>query len=196
MTAPTLVRSSALALSLGLCASCVSFAPRPVAAGDWHFGGSSSGLWSTTDGGDYGDTDSLDLQVTGGRFVSEQVLVEGVVEIADANLEDSSGDETDLTTFHVGAGARYYAMTDGTSRPYLGLRGGFSHINIDDDFSGTDESDTSPFAEVRLGLESMVSPCAAVDMGISWQEIFSRRLGSLDDDITTFGLFVGFSIWL
>jgi hypothetical protein len=196
MMFPSLVRTAALALGLTFTTACMTTAPRPIQAGDWHFGGSSGGLWSKTDGGDFGDTQTFDAQITGGRFVTDQVHVEGIVGVSDSNFEDSSGDESDVTTMKLGAGARYYPSPEGASRPYIGLRGGFSHINVDDDFTGTDESDTSPFLEARLGLEAMLGANAAVDLGLSWEQIFSRQLGSVDEDFTTFGLFVGFSIWL
>ena len=191
-----LARTSALALLLSL-AACRNVAPKPQQAGDWHFEGSTSALYSTTDGGDFGDEDTLDLQITGGAFAIDQLLVEGILGISDTTFEAPSGsNETETTTMEIGFGARYYPTTDGASRPYLGIRTGMSHINVDDDFTGTDESDTSPFVEGRLGLEAFVSSAAAIDMGVRWQEVFSRDLGSSDDDLTTFGLFLGFSVWL
>ena len=201
MTASTLARSSTpvlslFALALTLAAGCASHPPRPTQAGDWHFEGSSSGLWSKTEGGDFGDTETISAQVTGGRFATDQLLIEGIVGASDSNVEDDDGFETDIATMQLGIGARYYTTSEGSSRPYLGVRGGFSNVNVDDDFAGTDESDTSPFVDARLGLEAFVAESAAVDFGVNWQEIFSRDLGSVEEDLTTFGVYVGFSVWL
>jgi opacity protein-like surface antigen len=193
----TLARTSALVLLLSFAASCKGVAPKPVQAGDWHLEGSSAALYSKTDGGDFGDTDTLDVQITGGVFALDQLLVEAIFGVSDSTFEDgSTSDETTTTTMDMGFGARYYPMPEGSSRPYLGIRSGLSHINVDDEFTGLDESDTSPFFEARLGLEAFVSTSAAVDMGVRWQEVFSRDLGSSDDDLSTFGIFLGLSIWL
>jgi hypothetical protein len=202
MTASTLARHSTLVLSLlslstTLAAGCAGTRPpRATQAGDWHYEGSSSGLWSKTEGGDFGDTETIAVQVTGGRFATDQLLIEGIVGASDSNVEDDAGFETDISTMQLGIGARYYTTHEGSNRPYLGVRGGFSNVNVDDDFAGTDESDTSPFVDARLGMEAFVAESAAVDFGVNWQEIFSRDLGSVEEDLTTFGIYVGFSIWL
>lgn len=197
MLTSTLARTSALALVLGLTAACAStIAPRPSQAGDWHFEGGSSALYSASNGGDYGDTDIIAVEISGGRFVTDQVLVEGIASANDTSFEDNANNTLETTAFELGVGARFYPTPEGASRPYIAAQGGFNNYGINDDFTGADESDTSPFVEARLGLEAFVSSCAAIDMGVSWQEIFSRDIGSSDDDITTFGVFVGFSVWL
>lgn len=197
MLTSILARTSVLALGLALFASCKSTsAPCPTQVGDWHWEGGSSALYSTTDGGDFGDTDVFAVEFTGGRFATEQLLVEGIIGVNDTQFEDSTGAEVDTTTMDVGIGVRFYTNTEGSSRPYIGVRTGMNIFDVNDDIAATDETDTSPFVEGRLGLEAFVSSCAAVDMGVSWKEIFSRDLGTTEEDISTLAFFVGFSIWL
>ena len=197
MPTSILARASALAFLLGLAAACKStVAPPPSHPGDWHFEGGSSALYSTSNGGDFGDTDVIAFSVEGGQFVLDQLLVEGIVSVNDTNFEDSANNELETTTMQLGVGARYYTNPEGSSRPYLAAQVGFDHFDVNDDFTGADESDTSPFVEARLGLEAFVGNATAVDMGVSWQEVFSRDIGSSSDDISTFGVFVGFSVWL
>ena len=190
-------RASALALGLAFVASCASTnPPRPSQAGDWHWEAGSSALFSTTDGGDFGDTDVFSVDFTGGRFATDQLLIEGIASASDTQFEDSSGAEVDTNTMEIGIGARFYPSPDGSSRPYIGVRTGMNIFDINDDIAAVDETDTSPFVEGRLGLEAFVSSCAAVDMGVSWKQIFARDLGTTEDDVSTLALFVGFSIWL
>ncbi|MFN0007578.1 MAG: hypothetical protein ACKVXR_06680 [Planctomycetota bacterium] len=197
MLTSILSRASALALGLTFVASCASTnPPRPSQAGDWHWEGGSSALFSMTDGGDFGDTDVFSVDVAGGRFATDQLLIEGIASASDTQFEDSAGDEINTSTMEIGVGARFYPSPDGSSRPYIGLRTGMNVFDINDDIAATDETDTSPFVEARLGLEAFVSSCAAVDMGFSWKQIFSRDLGPTEDDVSNLALFVGFSIWL
>lgn len=197
MLTPILARTSALALGLALIASCASTsAPRPTQAGDWHWEAGSAALYSATDGGDFGDTDVFSVDFTGGCFATDQLLIEGIVGMSDTTFEDSAGAEVNTTTMDVGIGARFYTSPDASTRPYIGVRTGMSVYDINDDIAAVDESDASPFVEGRLGLEAFVTSCAAVDMGASWKQIFSRDLGTTEEDISTVALFVGFSIWL
>ena len=190
-------RTTVLALVLGLASSCASpINPRPAQAGDWHIEGDTSALYTTTQGGDYGDTDTFALRFAGGRFVTDQILVEGLAGASDTTFEDNANNELRTTTMELGIGGRYYTTTEGSSRPYIAANTGFNFVDIHDDFTGNDDSDSSPFVGASLGIEAFVGSCAAVDMGFSWQEVFSRNLGSSSDNLNTYGVFVGFSLWL
>jgi len=177
MLTSTLARTSVLALLIGLAASCQTpIAPRPAQPGDWHIEGSTSALYTTTQSGDYGDTDTFALRFAGGRFVTDQILVEGLADVNDTTFEDNANNEIRTTAMDLGIGGRYYTTTEGSSRPYLAVNTGFNFVDIHDDFTGSDDSDTSPFVGASLGLEAFV--------------------GSSEDDLATYGVFVGFSLWL
>ena len=198
MLTSTLARTTVLALVLGLASSCAApINPRPAQAGDWHIEGDSSALYSQTQGGDHGDTDNLAARFTGGRFVNDQILVEGIVGVSASKFtEDGTNNELKTTTMDLGVGGRYYTNTEGSTRPYIAVNTGFNFVDIHDDFTGNDDSDNSPFVGASLGFEAFVGSNVAVDMGFSWQEIFSRDLGSTSDNLNTYGVFVGFSLWL
>jgi hypothetical protein len=189
-------RAFASALILLVVAGCSSTAsPRSARAGDWHFDGGTSSLGSRTDGGDFGDVDTISAQIAGGVFVARHLLLEGLLAADHFSFDGDGNVETKLTTASVGAGLRLYSFSEGKTRPYLGLRGGLSHLDVNDEFTGLDDSDTAPFAEARLGLESFLGDTVALDIGLYWQGIFARELRGIEDDISSVGAYVGLSIW-
>jgi len=166
-----------------------------VAIGDYHVAAGSSGLLQTTDGGDYGDSKEFSMNGSAGKFLSENLLLEGVAFLSSRSAEADNGNDTDATIAALGAGVRYYTDTQSTRRPYFGAAAGLAHVSFDDDGTGIDDSDTTPFLQVHGGLEAFLTNTVAVDLNLFLRDVLELELESAEDDITTFGLAVGLSIW-
>lgn len=180
-----------------VAASCgATPTPPPIAAGDGHLAGSSGALVANIDGGDFGETDRIDGQIAAGQFLSSRILLEGIAAYSSTEGEGALGQENEVSFVRAGIGGRYYFETAATTRPYLGLAGGMAGVDIDDGVGIVDDSDTAPFVEARLGMESFLTNSAAMDFGVAWQEILSVDLAGTEEDIRWLGAFVGLSIWL
>jgi hypothetical protein len=194
----SLVRfGSALLVGLVLCTSCrLAQNVRPAQVGDWRINGQSNALLSTQDGGDLGDKDTFRVGASAGRFIAENWMLEGIGTLEATKQENSNGDDTDTQVFTVGAGARYYFDTQSPSRPYGVVQAGIANVDIDDDATGIDDSDTAPFVRVAGGIELFLNDYAAVDLGLAFEQIFDLEIAATEDDLTTVSGFVGLSIWL
>ena len=186
-----------LLVSLALFASCkMAQSVRPAKVGDWRVNGQSNALLSTRDGGDLGDTDTFQVGASAGRFISEGWMLEGIGTLEATKEEDAGGNDTDIMIFTIGGGVRYYFDTQSPSRPYAGIQGGIASLDLDDDSTGIDDSDTAPFVRAVGGIEMFLNDHAAIDVGVSFEEIFDLELVSVEDDLQTISAFVGLSIWL
>ena len=188
---------SLLLVCLLLPAACKTSSPPPPArVGDWRIAGASNALLASRDGGDFGDTDVFRGGVSAGRMISETLMLEGVATFEDSKAEDSAGNDTNLRTFSVGGGVRYYFDTQSASRPYIGVQGGIAAVDVDDDLTTIDDSDTAPFARAGIGLESFLNEHAALDIGLVYERIFNVELNSVEDDMSTVAGMIGLSVWL
>ena len=186
------IMSFALLLLGSACATTPT--PRAIAAGDWHWAGTSNALIEFEDGGDFGDTERVAAGVSGGRFGTENLLVEGVLS---ASLESEEppggGPDADTTILVAGAGLRYYFDSHSIRRPYAGIGAGLGRFDFD--FGGIDDSDTVPVVNARLGMEVFVINLVAIDIALAVEHALDLELGGVEDDITSFGLSAGFAIW-
>jgi hypothetical protein len=189
-----LVPLAVLATSLASCKMAQTV--RPAAVGDWRVNGQSNAMISSTDGGDLGDTDEFRIGASAGRFVSPGWLLEGVGTLDAKKEEDSAGNDRDTTIFTVGAGVRYYFDTVSPTRPYAALQGGIASIDLDDDATGIDDSDTAPFARIAGGVELFLNDHVSVDIGLAYERIFDIEIVDVSDDLSTFAGYVGLSVWL
>jgi len=188
----------AVALLAGLLSTaCQTSGPvRPASIGDWRVAGASNALIASRDGGDFGDTDTIRGGISGGRFFTDEMMWEGVVTLEDTKAENSAGADTDAQVFTLGGGVRYYFDTVSASRPYAVAQAGLARLDVDDDVTGVDDSDTAPFLRVGGGLESFLNEHIAVDFGVMYERIFDLDLESANDDISTLAAMVGISVWL
>ena len=192
------VRSgSVLFAALALLPACkMAQNVRPAQIGDWRINGQSNAMLSSQDGGDLGDKDTLRLGASAGRFVADGWMLEGIGTLEATKEEDSAGNDRDVTIFTVGAGARYYFDTQSTTRPYAAVQGGIASIDLDDDATGIDDSDTAPFARLAGGVELFLNDNVSVDLGVAFERIFDLEIVDVSDDLTTISGYVGLSVWL
>lgn len=188
--------SWALLASVALCCGCATPpAPAPTARGDWHFSGGSRGVFEVQDGGDFGDRDRIAAEASGGRFASERLLLEALLSVSlDSAEDDATGADADTTVLAAGAGLRYYFDSQSLRRPYAGIAGALADFDIDVD-GGIDDSDVVPLVQVRVGLETFLTETVALDVGAGVQHAFGLDLGGVEDDLTTYGVSAGISIW-
>ena len=169
--------------------------PRAISAGDWHFSGGSRGLLEVQDGGDFGDETQLAAEASGGRFTSDRVLLEGIASLNMESTEDEgSGADADTTVVSAGAGARYYFDSESLRRPYVAASAALARFDIDID-GFVDDSDIVPLLQARVGMEIFLTEIIAIDLAAGVQHVFELQLENVEDDITTFGISAGISLW-
>jgi len=164
--------------------------------GAWRVAGASRALFSSTDAGDLGDSDSTELLLSAGRMLSGNLMLEGVGLASSSSFEDPSGTDRDIDTTALGLGVRYYLDAQSATRPYVSAAGGFARLDIDDDFSGIDDSDTAPFVRAGAGFEHFLSEAVAIDLGLFLQRIEDLQIENFDNDLDTYGIAIGLSVWL
>lgn len=157
--------------------------------GDWRVAGGSGALFETTDFGG-ADQTVFGLGVSAGKMTTDNLMVEGVFDFSTTEFEVDGGGEASTTRFDLGAGVRYYFDIEGSTKPYARAMGGITFADVE--FGGASDDDTGPFLGIGGGAETFFTEHFSVEYGLRLVQAF----GLFDEDVTTFGLFVGLAVWL
>jgi hypothetical protein len=186
--------SALLVVALALCTGCASTeSVQPTRAGTWRVGGSTGASFRTTDMGNYGDVIEYGVGLSVGRFVTPRVLLEISADGSFSDIEVPGEPSVEITQGEAVGGFRYYFEHEGRSRPYFGLAGGVSTIDIDSEV--VDESDTSLVLVGRLGFETFISYSVTLDFGVRLLHVMDRELGGVKDDITQGAVLIGLAAY-
>lgn len=141
---------------------------------------------------DEGEIESVDLSGNWGYFVSPNVEVGASLGYSSEqqSLNGTTFIDSDLTA--IGINSRYYLVSEGQVRPYLGagfglLNGSSGDIDIDGNYYG-----------LAAGLAAFLSESVALDARFTkaWStEDWSDGIGTADIDRDMFAFLVGFTFY-
>ena len=141
---------------------------------------------------DEGEIESVDLSGNWGYFVSPNVEVGASLGYSSEqqSLNGTTVLDSDLTAF--GVNSRYYLVSEGQVRPYVGagfglLSGSSGDIDIDGNYYG-----------LAAGLAAFLSESVALDARFTkaWStEDWSDGIGTADVDRDMFAFLVGFTFY-
>lgn len=161
-----------------------------IEPGNWRIGGGSDALFSNRDFGSVEQTE-IGAEVTAGKVVAENLVVEGIFDLSNADTELDGGADLDQTTFLLGGGVRYYLTTGTSTRPYGRVLGGIAMADIDFG-GGVDDDDSSFFLGLGAGAETFFTDHFALDYGLRWIQAFDL----FNEELTEIALFIGISVWV
>lgn len=180
--------------TLVLASSCASTADvRPSEAGTWRVGGSTGGIFKTTDAGSLGDRMDYGAELSVGHFIARKLMLEVAVDASFTEIEIEDEADAELGEVSAVGGFRYYFEHTGRSRPYVGLGAGIS--TFDFEAEGVDESDTALSVVGRAGFETFLSNTVTLDFGVRITQVFDREIDGVEEDILSGAFVIGLAAW-
>lgn len=158
---------------------------------DWRVG-ASSGAFFAQSNDVRADLSKFEAELAVGRMVRSHWLLEAVITGA---TEAEGRTETDSSRYSALVGVRYYWRDGAATRPFVGVRGGLTRVDVDQG-GGVSDADVSPIAAMLIGLESWLTPQVSVELGVAGGRTFDEELFGSADNANLFNAFIGLGVWL